>query len=218
MLVRYPLGYATRRTIPTQRNEKKPVNTDSHIDPATARALIAANQDVLVVDVRTPAEFETAHISGAINLPLDQVDIHLRRIVTDAGGRMLLICQSGGRATQAHRKLCDAGLPDAVVLAGGMNAWIASGAPVVRGRQRWSLERQVRVVAGGIVLASIVADLWLPGARFAGAFVGAGLVFAGLTDTCAMGMLLARLPYNRGTGADVDAALACVRRPGRTTA
>ncbi|XVQ88511.1 MBL fold metallo-hydrolase [Microbispora siamensis] len=70
------------------------------------------------------------------------------------------------------------------------------------------------LLAGGVVLASIVADLWLPGMRFAGAFVGAGLVFAGLTDTCAMGMLLARLPYNRGADADVDAALACIRRPG----
>lgn len=193
------------------------MNTESpDIDTATARALIASDPDVLVVDVRTPAEFETAHISGAINLPLDQVDAHLRRIADDAGGTMLLICQSGGRATQAHKKLCDAGLRDAVVLTGGMNAWIASGAPVVRGRQRWSLERQVRLVAGGLVLASIVADLWLPGARFAGAAVGAGLVFAGLTDTCAMGMLLARLPYNRGEGADIDAALACIRRPGRS--
>ncbi|GGO65872.1 rhodanese-like domain-containing protein [Nonomuraea cavernae] len=74
----------------------------------TARALIASNPDVLVVDVRTPAEFETAHIAGAINLPLDQVDTHLRQIVTDAGGRMLLICQSGGRARHAHKRLCDA--------------------------------------------------------------------------------------------------------------
>ncbi|MFC6558790.1 hypothetical protein [Nonomuraea cavernae] len=68
------------------------------------------------------------------------------------------------------------------------------------------------------MLTSIVADLWLPGARFVGAFVGAGLVFAGLTDTCAMGSLLAHLPYNRGTGADMDAALACIRRPGRNPA
>ncbi|MEV0972337.1 rhodanese-like domain-containing protein [Microtetraspora glauca] len=187
------------------------------IDPASARALIASNPDVLVVDVRTAAEFETAHIQSAVNLPLDQVDAHLRQIVADAGGTMLLICQSGGRATQAQNKLCEAGLPDTVVLSGGMNAWIASGAPVVRGRQKWSLERQVRLVAGGIVLTSIVADLWLPGARFVGAFVGAGLTFAALTDTCAMGMLLSRLPYNRGR-VDVDEAMACIRRPARSRA
>src|SRR5690606_19628792 len=69
-------------------------HTDStHVDAATARALIAANPGVLVVDVRTPGEYETAHIEGAINLPLDQVDAHLRRIVADAGGTLLLICQ-----------------------------------------------------------------------------------------------------------------------------
>ncbi|WP_067133678.1 rhodanese-like domain-containing protein [Microtetraspora malaysiensis] len=186
----------------------------STVDVTTARALIESNSDVLVVDVRTPAEFETAHINGAINLPLDQVDAHLRQIVADAGGTMLLICQSGNRATQAQKKLCEAGLPGTAVLSGGMNSWVASGAPVVRGRQKWSLERQVRLVAGGIVLTSIVADLWLPGARYVGAFVGAGLVFAAVSDTCAMGMLLARLPYNRGR-ADAAEAMACIARPAR---
>ncbi|GIH72602.1 rhodanese-like domain-containing protein [Sphaerimonospora thailandensis] len=187
----------------------------SAVDVTTARALIASNPDVLVVDVRTAAEFETAHIDGAINLPLDQVDAHLRQIVADAGGRLLLICQSGNRATQAQKSLCEAGLPGTVVLSGGMNSWITSGAPVIRGRQKWSLERQVRLVAGGIVLASIVADLWLPGARFVGAFIGAGLVFASLTDTCAMGMILSRLPYNRGR-ADAAEALACIVKPARS--
>ncbi|MEV4086984.1 rhodanese-like domain-containing protein, partial [Nonomuraea fuscirosea] len=106
----------------------------SPIDAATARSLIEANPDVLVVDVRTPAEFSGAHIDGAINLPLDQVDAHLRRVVADAGGRLLLICQSGNRAERARTALSDAGLSDIAVLDGGMNAWIAAGAPVNRGR------------------------------------------------------------------------------------
>lgn len=182
---------------------------DASVDVTTARALIADDPDLLVVDVRTAAEFETAHIDGAINLPLDQIDGNLRQL---AGRRLLLICQSGNRATRAQRRLRAAGLSGAVVLSGGMNTWIASGAPVVRGRQKWSLERQVRLVAGGIVLASIVADLWLPGARFVGALVGAGLVFAAVTDTCAMGALLARLPYNRGR-TDAATAMACVVKP-----
>ncbi|GLW99045.1 rhodanese-like domain-containing protein [Microtetraspora sp. NBRC 16547] len=190
----------------------------SDVDVTTARAMIASNPDVLLVDVRTPGEFDSAHIDGAINLPLDQIGSRLRRIVADAGGTMVLICQSGNRAGQAREKLCGAGLADAVVLNGGMNAWIAAGAPVVRGKQKWSLERQVRLVAGGIVLTSIVADLWLPGARFVGAFVGGGLVFASLTDTCAMGMMLARLPYNRGRDVNVDEAMACIRRPARSRA
>lgn len=180
----------------------------STMDVPTARALLATNPDTLIVDVRTPAEFETAHIAGAINLPLDQVDAHLGRIVADAGGRMLLICQSGNRATQACTKLASAGLTDAAVMTGGMGAWIAAGAPVERGRQRWSLERQVRLTAGLIVLIAVLAGIWLPGAQYLAGVIGAGLTVAALTDTCAMGALLARLPYNRGAGCDVDAAMA----------
>ncbi|MFD1084675.1 rhodanese-like domain-containing protein [Micromonospora andamanensis] len=181
------------------------------IDVPTARALIANNPDVLIVDVRTPGEFETAHVPASINLPLDQVDAHLGRIVNDAGGRILLMCQSGGRATAACARLAGAGLTDATVITGGMNAWVAAGGPVERGRQRWSLERQVRLVAGGLVLAAVVASVWVPGARFVAGFIGAGLTFAALTDTCAMGAMLSRLPYNRGAGCDVDQSLARLR-------
>jgi rhodanese-related sulfurtransferase len=190
-------------------------NPTSSIDVATARALMANNPDILIVDVRTPGEFETAHIAGSINLPLDQVDAHLERIVRDAGGRILLMCQSGNRATQACRKLVNAGLSSASVIEGGMNAWIAAGGPVERGRPRWSLERQVRLVAGLIVLLSVLASIWLPSARFVAGFIGAGLVFAALTNTCAMGMLLAKLPYNRGAVCDVDAAIGRLRAVGR---
>jgi rhodanese-related sulfurtransferase len=195
---------------------EKYVTTDgsASIDVPAARALIAANPDTLIVDVRTPAEFETAHINGAINLPLDQVDAHLGRIVADAGGQLLLICQSGGRATQACTKLAGAGLTDATVMTGGMNAWISAGAPIERGRQRWSLERQVRLVAGLIVLLAVLAGIWLPGVHYLAGAIGAGLTFAALTNTCAMGMLLARLPYNRGAGCDVDAAISRLRREG----
>jgi rhodanese-related sulfurtransferase len=183
----------------------------SNIDVATARALLADNPDTLVVDVRTPAEFETEHIAGAVNLPLNQVDAHLSRIVQDAGGQMVLICQSGARATQACTKLANAGLTAASVMTGGMNAWVAAGGPVQRGRERWSLERQVRLVAGAIVLRSVVASIWVPPLRYIAGLIGAGLTVAALTNTCAMGMLLARLPYNQGAGCDVDAAISRLR-------
>ncbi|MER7458772.1 rhodanese-like domain-containing protein [Micromonospora sp. NPDC126480] len=190
-------------------------NASSAVDVATARALLANNPDTLIVDVRTPGEFETAHVPGSINLPLDQVDAHLGRIVNDAGGQLLLMCQSGNRATQACTKLVNAGLPGATVISGGMNAWITAGGPVERGRERWSLERQVRLVAGSIVLLSVVASIWVPPARFVAGFVGAGLAFAGITNTCGMGMLLSRLPYNRGAGCDVNSSLARLRTDGR---
>lgn len=182
------------------------------IDATSVRAMLASNPDALVVDVRTPAEFETAHIDGAINLPLDQVDAHLARIVSDAGGQMILVCQSGNRAGQACAKLAGAGLTGATVMTGGMNDWIAAGAPVARGRQRWSLERQVRLVAGSIVLLSVLASLVLPGAQVFAGLIGAGLTFAALSNTCAMGALLSRLPYNRGPGSDPEAAIARMRQ------
>ncbi|MCK2214796.1 rhodanese-like domain-containing protein [Actinomadura sp. ATCC 31491] len=183
----------------------------SRIDAAAARDLLATNPDVLVVDVRTPAEFATAHLDGAINLPLDQIDAHLRRIVADAGGRLLIVCQTGGRAERARTALSEAGLADVVVLDGGMSAWTALGGSVTRGRPRWALERQVRLVAGGIVLASALASLWIPAVVLVAAFVGAGLAVAALTDTCAMGLLLSRLPYNQAGGVDVEAALTRLR-------
>jgi rhodanese-related sulfurtransferase len=179
------------------------------LDPAAVRSMIQNNPDVLLVDVRTPGEYQTGHIAGSINLPLDQVDAHLRRIVNDAGGRLVLICQSGSRAAQAHRTLTSAGLTDVAVLTGGMNAWTAAGGPTQRsGKPRWTLERQVRLVAGGIVLAAVVASIWVPALRYLAGLVGAGLVVAALTDSCLMGTALARLPYNRGRHADIDAAIA----------
>lgn len=185
--------------------------------PEEVQALAATNSDVLLVDVRTPGEYQTAHIEGSVNLPLDQVDAHLRRIVADAGGRIVLVCQSGGRAEQARHKLAEAGLPDVAVLTGGMSAWTATGAPVARsGEARWALERQVRLVAGSIVLLSVLASIWLPELRFVAGAVGAGLVFAAISNSCMMGMLLAKLPYNRGPVVDIDAAIARIAGSGRT--
>ncbi|MEU8041048.1 rhodanese-like domain-containing protein [Streptosporangium sp. NPDC049078] len=194
------------------------------LDVSAARALIAADPDVLVVDVRTPGEYATCHIPGAVNLPLDQIDAHLNRIVADAGGQLLLVCQVGGRAAQARARLTGAGLEGSTILAGGMNAWNAAGGPTSGaddgGRPRWSLERQVRLVAGSLVSSSVLAGVWWPPAGYLAGFIGAGLTFAAITDTCAMGMALARLPYNRGPRFDAEATLLRLRggRPdGRAT-
>lgn len=164
--------------------------------------------NTLVLDVRTPGEFETAHIDGAVNIPVDQLDPHLREIVHNAGGTMVLVCQSGGRAEQAADKLSKEGKDDLVLLDGGMNAWQQAGAPVRRGEvQRWALERQVRLVAGSIVLASVGASAWFPRTKWLGAGVGGGLVFAAVSNSCMMASLLSKLPYNRGAACDIDQAL-----------
>ena len=155
--------------------------------------------DVELVDVRTPGEFESVHVPAAKNLPLDELDSRLDtvRAAVDAGREVVLLCRSGNRAHQAQGKLVEAGLPRLPILEGGMLAWQADDGPVVQDVIRWDLERQVRLVAGSIVMLSILVSIVFPPARFVAGFVGAGLVFAAVTNTCAMGMLLTKLPYNR---------------------
>jgi hypothetical protein len=121
---------------------------------------------------------------------------------------VVLVCRSGQRAAQAEGSLAAAGLPNLRVLDGGMLAWESAGAPFRRGRPRWDLERQVRLIAGFVVLLSVVGSLVVPGLQWVAAALGAGLTVAALTDTCAMGMLLSRLPYNRGAGCDIDSVVA----------
>ena len=159
--------------------------------------LLKADRAARLLDVRTPSEFENAHINGAYNVPLDQLGEHASE-VRAARGHIVLICQSGKRAQKAEELLTSAGMANVHVLDGGMNAWIAAEQPVQRLRARMSLERQARIVAGAIVAISSVAALTVnPLLAIVPALVGSGLFFAGLTDTCMMGMLLARLPYNR---------------------
>ncbi|MFI6575350.1 rhodanese-like domain-containing protein [Nocardiopsis sp. NPDC050513] len=172
-------------------------DTFTTLDVPAVRALIAADPATVLVDLRTPAEFEASRIGGAVNAPLDETDRRLERLAADTAGRLVLVCQSGDRAARCQARLARAGITDAVVLAGGMNAWAAAGAPAVGGAAGWSLERQVRLVAGSIVLVSVVAGQWWAPAVWVAGFVGAGLTFAALTNTCGMALLLARLPHNR---------------------
>ena len=109
-----------------------------------------------------------------------------------------LICQSGGRSAMACQKLETAGYEAVVNLEGGTSAWQAAGFPVVEGKKAMSLERQVRIAAGSlIVIGAAIGYFVHPGGFGLSAFVGAGLVFAGLTDTCAMGMMIAKMPWNQ---------------------
>ena len=157
-----------------------------------------------VLDVRTPGEFQTAHIAGAYNVPLDLLREHRAEIVKHLDDDVVLVCRSGRRAAQAEETLRTAGLNNVHILDGGITGWEATGFGVNRGAQRWDLERQVRLVAGSIVLASILGSVAAPKLKWLAAGIGAGLAGAALTNTCAMGMALSRLPYNRGATCDAQ--------------
>lgn len=157
-----------------------------------------------LIDVRTPAEFESMHIPGSYNVPLDQLSQHREDLTRSVDDPVVLVCGTGVRAKQADNSLREAGLESLTVLEGGITAWEQRGNEVVRGTQKWSLERQVRLVAGALAFTGAVGGLliWQP-LTLISAFVGAGLMFAGITNTCGMAMLLAKLPYNQGQSCDV---------------
>ena len=161
-----------------------------------------------ILDVRTPGEFETTHIAGSYNVPLDLLREHRDEIRSHLDEQVVLVCQSGQRAAQAEETLRAAGLANVRILDGGMNAWQSGGFAVNRGVQRWDLQRQVRFVAGMIVALSILAAIVVPGMQWVAFAMGAGLAVAAATNTCLMGMMLAKLPYNRGPACDAQAVVA----------
>ena len=181
--------------------------TAPRADVRQVRELVVRDADVALLDVRSPAEFETIHIPASVNIPLDQLDNQLTALA-DRGRPLVLVCRSGARATQAQTKLAGVGCVNATVLDGGVVAWEQAGAPVNRGQQKWDLERQVRLVAGGLVVTFVLASIIVPPLRYVAGAVGAGLVFAALSNTCAMGNLLSKLPYNRGASCDVSRSMA----------
>ena len=162
--------------------------------------LLEARGKLPVLDVRTPAEFSAEHVPAAHNIPLDELNPEQLA----EGGQLsklepvYLLCQAGGRATKAAEKLTQAGFASAIVVEGGTKAWIEAGLPVDRGTSKViSLERQVRIGAGSLVVLGVLLAIFVhPYFIALPAFVGTGLVFAGATDWCGMGLLLAKAPWN----------------------
>lgn len=193
--------------------------SSAHIPPLVGAGelaeLLRARPDVRLLDVRTPGEYESVHIRGAYNVPLDRLGEHGAEIRAAVAEPVVLVCQSGQRARKAEEALRGAGMPNLHVLDGGVSGWLAAGLPVMRGATRLTMERQVRIAAGALaatggVLALAVNPLFalLP------TFVGGGLVFAGITNTCGMALLLARLPYNRPASCDVSAMVRALTEGG----
>jgi rhodanese-related sulfurtransferase len=170
------------------------------IEPAELHQLLAQGPDLALLDVRTPVEFAEAHVPQASNIPLNS--LVPQRLVES--GRLsknepvYVLCRTGVRARKAAEILTREGFSEATVVEGGTLAWGDAGLPLERGRiSMISLERQVRIAAGSLVLIGLILGYFVtPWFIALSAFVGAGLVFAGITDYCGMGLLLAKLPWN----------------------
>ena len=151
-----------------------------------------------LIDVRSPGEFRGVHAQGSINIPLDSISIDQVQRATDGASRIFVICQGGTRSLSACQKLTASGMSHLTNVTGGTNAWVQAQLPTQKGKGVISIERQVRIGAGllvftGVLLGAFFHPYWLilPG------FVGAGLAFAGITDFCGMGLVLARMPWNK---------------------
>ena len=158
------------------------------------------NPERQYIDVRTPGEFGEVHIPGSINIPLPDITKRAAELTHAAANKQIvLVCRTGGRAKKAQEELQRCGVKSCEILEGGVVAWQQAGRPVERGRTAISLERQVRIAAGSLVVIGTTLGVFVhPWLLAIPSFIGAGLVFSGVTDTCGMGLLLARMPWNRG--------------------
>ena len=159
--------------------------------------LLNSGGECQVIDVREFSEFNSERIADAQLMPLSNFERHADQI--DHSKPVYLLCRSGNRAKQAAEKLIKKGFTDIHVVEGGMAAWSSANLPVIKGESKvWSLERQVRFAAGLFVLTGVVLGFLLtPYLFLLSGFIGAGLVFSAVTDTCGMGMVLARMPWNK---------------------
>lgn len=171
------------------------------ISPRELKALIDQDNRQTVIDVRTPLEFEEVHVAEARNFPLDSLNpkslVESGTLPSDSP--VYILCRSGQRATKAYTQFLSLGYENVVVVEGGTLAWIEAGLPVERSEVKViSLERQVRIAAGFLVFSGVLLG-WLVHPAFFGlsGFVGAGLIFAGITDWCGMGLLIAKAPWNQ---------------------
>lgn len=177
------------------------------VDTAQVRELREADPQIRLIDVRAPGEFASSHIPGSYNVPLDLLREHREELTAQHGDPVVLVCASGGRAEQARTLLESAGLDRLSVLRGGITGWEQDGGELNRGRGTWAMERQVRLAAGLLVLGGVVASTAYEPLKWIAGFVGAGLTFAAVSNTCAMSRVLGLLPHNRTSTTDGRALL-----------
>ncbi len=174
-----------------------PTGAATPMSPTEAVERVRNRGPEVLIDIRTPVEVAGERVDGAHCIPLDELPGRVDEVRTMDGERLLL-CRSGKRAEKARQILADAGVHHVRVIAGGILAYAAVGGETKTGQSGMSLERQVRIAAGALVLTGVILGFTVaPGFFGLSAFVGLGLVFAGLTDWCGMGLLLAKMPWNK---------------------
>ena len=179
------------------RLNREGVHIPANISPAEAVRLVAAGGAPSIVDVRSGGEFDSEHIPGTTLIPLDQIETRLDEVRARPAPRLLL-CQHGPRAAAAQKALKKHHLSGLSVIEGGLEAYIAEGGETLKGSAHLSLERQVRITAGSLVLLGVLLSVFVHRAfLILSGFVGAGLIFAGVSDFCGMGILLGKMPWNR---------------------
>ncbi|WP_233722202.1 rhodanese-like domain-containing protein [Nesterenkonia massiliensis] len=169
------------------------------MSPSELAEKLQSEQAPLLVDVRTPVEYESLRVPGSHNVPLDLLQKNKEALAEQFSGEIVLICQTGNRANQALQLLRAAGVDTARVLEGGVVAMEAQHSQHTRrGQQRWAMDRQVRMVAGSLVLTGFLGSkLISPKVGYLAGAIGAGLTFSALTDSCAMAAALNKMPWNK---------------------
>ena len=173
------------------------------VSPQHVDTVRSQGEEVELIDVRTPAEYRAGHASGARLIPLDELSPEsLAAQVQGPGagqdGPVYLICQSGLRAQKAAERLMTTGYRNLALVEGGTDAWEKAGLPMARCGKAISLERQVQIAIGVLLILKVFLGFTLHELFFAAtALIGTGLIVAGTTRWCGMARLIALLPWNR---------------------
>jgi len=178
-------------------NQKGQAASLEMITPREALSLVQKDPQVKLLDVRSALEFSQVHIKDAVNVPIDMLLAKVNDL-SASGQAYIVLCHTGNRSPMAADMLMQSGIHGVKVMQGGMTRWQKEGLPVIKGEGGISLERQVRLIAGSLVLAGIFLALFAHWAFILiPVFVSCGLIYSGLTDNCLMGILLMKLPYNK---------------------
>ncbi len=198
-------AFMRSKTIPKPFNIDNIVRANQKGDAAALRmvsvkdaaSMVRNEPQTRLLDVRSAFEFNQEHIQGALNVPIDSLQSKIAELAQSKQD-FIVLCRTGNRSPMAADMLLQSGISGVRVMQGGMTAWKKERLPVVKGEAGMSLERQVRLIAGTLVVSGIILSWFInPLFIYLPLFVGCGLIFAGLTDNCLMGMLLLKLPYNR---------------------